>query len=188
MGFNMQPSANDLEKYRGYLKLIAQLQLSPRLRTKEDASDVVQHVMLAACKDINNFRGTTEAELRAWLTRIACNVIAHLGRHYSRRRREIAREVPLAFRLEKSSTILHQSLIGKEAQPGDGLIAQEALEKLLDSLLNLLEDERTAVVLKHFHQWTLAEIAEHIGRTEGAVAGLLRRGLAKLRTQIHPAE
>ena len=34
-----------------------------------------------------------------------------------------------------------------------------------------------AVVFNHIHNLPVAEIAEHLGRTNEAVAGLLRRGL-----------
>jgi RNA polymerase sigma-70 factor (ECF subfamily) len=184
MNFAGKPSPDELERYRSYLKLIAQMQLNMRLRVKEDASDVAQRVLLSACQDLDTFRGTSEVALKAWLTKIASNVLAELGRHYSRQRREVAREVPLAIKLEHSSALLHRSLIGKERAPCEGLIVQEEIDHLIEALLKLLEDERTAIVLKHLHNWPIAEIAEHLGRTEPAVAGLLRRGLAKLRSLL----
>ena len=66
-------AAPDLEKYRNYLKLLADLQLSPRLRVKEGASDIVQQTMLDAHRDLGDFRGKSEEELKAWLRMIlAC--------------------------------------------------------------------------------------------------------------------
>lgn len=57
------------------------------------------------------------------------------------------------------------------------------LRVLADMQLNarLLEDELTAITLKHVHGWKVAEVAQHLGRSSEAVAGLLRRGLKKLR-------
>jgi RNA polymerase sigma factor (sigma-70 family) len=51
----------------------------------------------------------------------------------------------------------------------------------------LREDEYQAVTLKHIHGLTVAEIAEQLGRTPEGVAGLLRRGLKKLRNQMQVA-
>ena len=62
--------------------------------------------------------------------------------------------------------------------------AQERSQQVAEALLKLLDGEREAVVLKHYHNWTVAEIARHLGCTEEAVAGLLRRGLKKLREYL----
>lgn len=60
----------DLEQYRICLKLLADLQLNPRLQVREDASEIVQQTTLEAHGDFADFRGRTEAELRAWLKTI----------------------------------------------------------------------------------------------------------------------
>jgi RNA polymerase sigma-70 factor (ECF subfamily) len=48
----------------------------------------------------------------------------------------------------------------------------------------LPKDQREAVVLHHLQGRTLAELASHFGRHPSAVAGLLHRGLKKLRTNM----
>src|SRR5262249_6597834 len=48
--------------------------------------------------------------------------------------------------------------------------------------------QREAVVRHHLQGWTLAELAAHLGRSEPAVAGLLHRGLDKLRTLLREEE
>ena len=60
----------------------------------------------------------------------------------------------------------------------------EQLEQLADGLAKLLDGERTAIVLKHFQGWTFTQISEHLGRPPDAVAGLLKRGLQKLRSHL----
>ena len=66
-------------------------------------------------------------------------------------------------------------------------IRKEHMELLDGALEQLTDDQRAAVLLKHFHDWTVAEIAGQLGRTEDAVAGLLRRGLKKLRAAMNAA-
>ena len=56
-----------LELYRGYLSLLARLQIGRRLQGKIDASDMVQEAFLEAHRHFDQFRGTTEAELVIWL-------------------------------------------------------------------------------------------------------------------------
>ncbi len=184
MNFSGSPSPHDLEHYRSYLKLLAQMQLSPKLQVKENESDIVQEVMLAACTDLGAFQGKTERELKAWLTKIAMNVIAGRGRHYSRQRRDVTREEPLALTLEQSSTYLHRALIGKEAPPSEAVIVSEEVERLMAALMQLSEAERTAIVQKHLHEIPIAEIAERLGCSSASVGGLLREGLKKLRSRL----
>jgi RNA polymerase sigma-70 factor, ECF subfamily len=177
-------AAPELEQYRNYLHLLADLQLNPRLRVKEGASDIVQQTMLDAYQDFADFRGQTELELRAWLKTILTRNLLTVARHYATRKRAAGREVSLQDRLERSSALLHHQLVSDQTSPSMQLMKQERSEQLAGALLNLLDDERTAVVLKHYHSWSVAEIAQHLGRTPDAVAGLLRRGLKKLREHL----
>ena len=177
-------AAPDLEQYRNYLKLLADLQLSPRLRVKEGASDVVQQTMLDAHRDLADFRGKSEVELRAWLRMILTNNLLTLARRYGTLKRAAGREVTLRDQLQKSSALLNDQFVADQTSPSMKLMKQERSEQLAEALLLLLDDERSAVILKHYHNWSIAEIAQHLGRTHDAVAGLLRRGLKKLREHL----
>ena len=64
----------------------------------------------------------------------------------------------------------------------------EQAVRLAAILATLPEPQRLAVELRHLHGWTLNEIAEHLNKTPSAVASLLHRGLARLRTQLAEEE
>ena len=57
----------------------------------------------------------------------------------------------------------------------------ERAVQLAAALAQLPDAQREALVLQHWHGWTLAQIGEHLDRTPAAVAGLLKRGLRQLR-------
>ena len=171
----------DLEQYRNYLKLLADLQLNPRLRVKEGASDIVQQTMLDAHRDFADFRGKTAMELQAWLKMILTRNLLTVARRFGTQKRAAGREVSLQDRMEESSALLHLQLVADQTSPSMKVMKQERSEQLAGALQRLHDDERSAVVLKHYHNWSVAEIAQHLDRTQDAVAGLLRRGLKKLR-------
>src|SRR5262245_57155613 len=69
------PSAPSPERFRSYLRVLAELHLGRNGREKVDPSDVVQETMLEAHKKRHQFRGRTEAEMAAWLrAMLACNL------------------------------------------------------------------------------------------------------------------
>jgi RNA polymerase sigma-70 factor (ECF subfamily) len=45
----------------------------------------------------------------------------------------------------------------------------------------LPDDQRTAIEMHHLRDQPVADIARALGRTEASIAGLLRRGLKRLR-------
>ena len=111
-----------LELYRGYLELLARLQIGRRLQGKVDAADLVQETFLAAHAGFAEFRGTTEAELVGWLRQILASRLAKLERYYyGTQGRDIRLERELADAVDQSSRILDQNLIAPQSSYGMSL-------------------------------------------------------------------
>ena len=174
----------NLDRYRDYLRVLADMQLGPRLRGKEDVSDVVQVTLLHAYAGISDFRGTSEAELKAWLKTILSNTLINLAKKHSAKKRDLRLERSMDQQLQDSAMRIVGELSAHKTSPSAQLMRQERAEQLAEALTKLLEDEYQAVTLKHIHGWTVAEIGEQLGRTPEGVAGLLRRGLKKLRRSL----
>lgn len=158
--------------------------MGPRIRTKEGVSDVVQATMLQAHAAASDFRGTTEAELKAWLKTILSNTLVNLAKKYHAKKRDFRLERSIDQNLQDSAMRMVGELSAGKTSPSVHLVRQERAEQLADALTQLLEDEYEAVTLKHIHGLTVAEIAEHLDRSPEGVAGLLRRGLKKLRLSL----
>ncbi len=170
-----------LERFRQYLLLLARLHLGDRGRAKLDASDVVQETLLEAHRKRGQFRGASEAELAAWLRQMLAFSIADAHRAQHRAKRDIAREQSLHAALNDSSSKLASLLAAPQSSPSQRASRQEQLVRLADALAQLPEDQRQAVVRKHLQGDTVAAIAQAMNRSETAVGGLLRRGMARLR-------
>ena len=109
----------NLERYRGYLRVLADMQLCPRLRGKEDASDVVQATLIQAHTAAQDFRGSTEAELKAWLKTILGNLIINLGKKYTTQKRDFRLERSIDQRMQDSAMRMFRELPAEKASPSE---------------------------------------------------------------------
>ena len=171
-----------LELYRNYLTLLARLQISRRLQSKVDATDLVQETFLKAHRHFGQFRGTSEVELVGWLRQILVLNVANMVRHYyGTRGRDIRRECELADDPGTSSQGWEHGLIAKQSSPSQRAARREEAVLLADALAKLPADYGELIVLRHLQGLPFAEVARRMGRTVDSVEKLWIRALARLR-------
>jgi RNA polymerase sigma-70 factor (ECF subfamily) len=176
------PSDWHPERYRDLLCVLArQIQLDPRLRRRFDASDLVQETLLKATENWSQFRGGTEAELVRWLQGILENALADAVRKARAQKRDVAQEVALAVVVNDSSAGLQNWLVAADSSPSQRAEREEQLLRVAAALAKLPQDQRDAVILRDSLDTPVRAIAEQLGRSEKAIAGLLLRGRRQLR-------
>jgi RNA polymerase sigma-70 factor (ECF subfamily) len=175
-----------LERFRQYLVVLARAQLGARARGKVDASDVVQQTLLEAHRKRDQFRGDSPGQLLAWLRRLLACTLADTLRTLGRARRDAARERSLEAALDQSAERLATWLAAEQSSPSEQADRNEQLARLAEALATLPEPQREALVLRHGHGWSVADISRHLGRSPLAVAGLLKRGCRQLRELLQP--
>jgi len=175
--------ADRFEQYRNYLRFLARTQMPLHLRTRIDASDLVQQSMLQAYEAAEQFRGSSEAEMMAWLRQILAGVVSHTLRDQHRERRDIFREQAIQQHLDHSSVYLTSAFIASDTAPSMAMRREELAKQLADLVEALPESQRDAIILHYWQEVPLRQVAEILGKTPAAVASLLQRGLATLREQ-----
>ena len=103
-------------------------------------------------------------------------------------KRDVMRERSLEAALEESSSRLGALLAADQSSPSTKAERSEDALRLAAALTRLPDAQREALILEHWHGWSLARIAEHMGRSRAAVAGLIKRGLEHLRHDLPPPE
>lgn len=181
-GLNQAP-----ERWRDYLAVLASIHLAPQLRGKVDLSGVVQQTRLEAFRDGPRIAGGTAGEA-TWLGQALAHNLADEVRELAAGKRDATRERSLEAALAESSARLGDSLAADQSSPSQRAASDEDARQLAAALAPLPAAQREALVLQHWHGWPLARIADHLGRSRPAVAGLIKRGLEKLCSDLSPQE
>lgn len=180
--------SQDLERFREYLCLLARLQLDSRLQGKVDPSGVVQQTLLEAHQVLDGAPNANVLLTSAWLRQILANNLRDEIRKFTGAARNADRERALESALEASSSKLQACLAASQSSPSQQAIRQEQLLALAAALARLPQDQRQTVEWHYLQGCPLADVAERLGRSKGAVAQLLFRALAKLRKLLAESE
>src|SRR5262249_40788195 len=152
--------------------LSAQNALAESLQAKVGASDVVQETFLKAHEDIPNFRGRSQAELRAWLHRILINAIANERQHYRAEKRQISREISLNSFTETEPDFVLPQLPAAGDSPSRHASIQEETERLQMALQRVPERYRLVIRLRHQENYSFVQIGRLTDRTAEAARKL----------------
>jgi RNA polymerase sigma-70 factor (ECF subfamily) len=178
-------SADELAaRYGEYLRDLARLQVDPHLHALVDPSGVAQEALWKACQAWPDFEYRGEAPLRAWLRTILERALLDEMRKVKAQKRVWLREQSLERALEASSSAVSVWLADPGSSPSDRARRAEDKEALQDALCEMPRMQRQVLVWRYYHGWSHGEIAEHLGSTRVAVAGLLKRGLRALRARL----
>lgn len=172
-----------LEQYRAFLRLKARLDLDPRLVGKFDLSGVVQQTLLEAYQGLAGFRGESDDSLLAWLQQILSRNVLDEVRRLRRAKYDAALECSLDGLSTKSRAVLAID----QSSPSTCAARNEQLLQLAAAIDELPADQQTAVVLHHLQGFPLADVAVLMDRSKPAIAGLLHRGMLRLRELLAPA-
>jgi len=139
-----------------------------RVRSGHEAEDLTAEVFHRALRSLPRFKWTG-APFAAWLFRTASNIIVD-------RAKRAAREQNLNLEEDLSTSVdskLQSSVEEVERQTG--------LFRLVDALG---EDQRRVLVMRFADEKSIAEIAQTLGRSEGAIKQLQFRALQNLRAKL----
>ncbi len=159
-----------LHRYLPGLHAFVRLRTGGVLRERESASDLVQSTCREILEHLDRFQFRGEAGFKDWLYTTALRKIANRNQYYRAAKRDPDREelIDLGAVYRSVST------------PSEHVAAAELQERMEEAFAQLPEDFREVILLDRLIGLPRAEIAERMGRTDGALRTLLSRALAEL--------
>ncbi|MBP7748296.1 MAG: sigma-70 family RNA polymerase sigma factor [Phycisphaerae bacterium] len=150
-----------------------------------DPDDVLQQAYVVAFQSLAGCRFDGPGGFYKWLEKIAISRLRDQQRALRRQKRDAAREV-VATNGSPSASYpdLLNRLEGTEATPSRHVARNEAVAALMTCLARLGEEQRAVIRLRFLEGRSVAEVAERLGKTEGAVHMLCHRALKALREQL----
>ncbi|WP_242527490.1 RNA polymerase sigma factor [Ktedonosporobacter rubrisoli] len=144
--------------------------LCQRTASREDAEDILLEVFTAGLQQ-PRLSQMSATEQRLWLWRVARNKMVDAYRRANQKR--------AAFSLEEMGT---DACIDEDQTPESEVVRWEEYGQLQHMLSELSPLQQQVLQMRFVQNMRSAEIARHIGKSEGAVRTLLSRTLNLLRT------
>lgn len=139
--------------------------------------DLTQDVFARVFEKRRDFKGTSK--FSTWLWRIAVN------RCYDEMRRAVNRASTESLDDENATVVL--DIVMEARTPRDELAAQEEAELVRQALMQLPENYRAVLVLRHYENLKLREIAEVLELPEGTVSSRMAEALTQLARLLEPS-
>ena len=142
-----------------------------RLKTREDAEDVVQDTFLKAYQALPRYEHTRDSML-PYLFTIARNLLIN---HTKKKRPDTMAGEDIDRNADEGKT-------------SDMAEASELRKELLQAMTLLSETEREVIELKFFGEQTYAEIAETLDKREDAIRQHVARAMKKMKEVLSEHE
>ena len=136
-----------------------------------EANEITQETFIAALRALPSYQ--EQQSFRAWLYKIALN---H-SRSHLRKRKALER-------LRTTLTSIFQVETQKQVLPEEAAIQNEREASIWSTLNRLDERYRTVVILRYFHELSIAEISEVLSVNEGTIHSRLYSAREKLRKAL----
>ncbi len=148
------------------------------LGSKEDAADVYQEIFIKVHKSLKNYR--FKSEFSTWLYRVTVNTCMS----YLKRR---GRKQALFSKSIDADPITTFDRPGDEKYEADSNLLKEEMSNIVNEAIeNLPPQQKIVVVLRHFQNKKLREIADIMDLNEGTVKGYLFRAMNTLKDILEP--
>lgn len=140
-----------------------------KVGNQETAEDLASEVFVRLIDAVRD-RHAPQKTLRGWLYSVASHIVNDYHRKQYR-----TQEVALMDSMESDAS-----------GPAEQFLKKQTLEALSEALGELTEEQQDVIALRFGYEMPIKEVAEVIGKSEGAVKQLQARAVAALARKMTP--
>lgn len=182
-GEKTEPLLVLVESYRPRLERMIEMRMTPPLRQRVDAADIIQETFLEVNRRFEAYRSKPDMSLYAFVRFLAIQTLnQEYRKHLGAAKRDLRREVRLVP--AGGSTIdrglMTQTLAASGMTPSEQCQSSEEFEELQRALGDLGEDDLEIIAIRYAEELNNKDAAEVLGITESAASRRLSRALARL--------
>jgi RNA polymerase sigma-70 factor (ECF subfamily) len=172
------------EAHRQRLLRMVDLRMSPELKARVGASDVLQEAWVEVSSRIQDYLDAPRMPFFLWVRFITAQRLMKLHRfHVGAQKRDVRRQAParVADFPGATSVAMVERLEGREPSASGVLAIDELRRTLLTALDGMDPLDREVLALRHFEELSNTETAEELGISKDAASKRYVRALERLR-------
>jgi RNA polymerase sigma-70 factor (ECF subfamily) len=141
-----------------------------KVGNQETAEDLTSEVFVRLLDAVRD-RHAPQNTLRGWLYSVAGHIVTDYYRKQSRSGKDV---------------LLMETLESDIVGPAEYSAKKQTLEELHDALSELTDEQQDVIALRFGYEMPIKEVAQIIGKSEGAVKQLQARAVASLSRKMAP--
>lgn len=167
-----------MERYRGQLLATASRKMSDLLKRSVEPDDVVQEAVTYCLKTF------TEIDCKAldpmpWVHQVLERKIVDAHRHHAAQKRAADKGVPLSGATDSSPGLI-DLLIASITSASQAFARNRREERLMIAMQQLTQEQQDALRMRYVENLPSKEIADKLGKSDGAIRVMLTRSLRQL--------
>ena len=176
---NSQALAEYIEKQRLPLLSIIRRKMSGGLQSKVEPDDIFQEVCTSAMQSIGDV-DFSDRDPFVWLCHLIDRRVVDAHRRFNAKKRASDQEVRMFGGGNASQGGVIDMLVASITSPSMAFSRKQKESKLWSALRSLPEDQQQALTMRYMQNLGSKEIAQQLGKSDGAIRVMLTRATKKL--------
>lgn len=167
-----------MERYRGQLLATASRKMSDTLKRSVEADDVVQEAVTYCLKTFTEI-DCKSLDPMPWVHQVLERKIVDAHRHHAAQKRAADKGVPLSGATDSSPGLI-DLLIASITSASQAFARNRREERLMIAMQQLTQEQQDALRMRYVENLPSKEIADKLGKSDGAIRVMLTRSLRQL--------